>query len=188
MLTGKLLIFEGEFFRGGRLAFELFVDFANGIEVVVGAKQFAALNAKSLGDDKGFVVHPIVEMKEGFQFFGRQEVPKDDFAAGLGLAALFFKLFFNGGIEAAVDSANALHETNGIPVEVEVNEAVGVLEVEAFGKDVGGNENVDGFLRRFGAVVERGKSVDDFAALLGGAGAVDALHGAPESFAAKLGF
>ena len=168
MLADKVFVFEGEFFRGGGLSFKAFVDFLDRVEVVVGAKQFAAFNAEGFGDDKGFVVHAVVEVEEGVEFVGRQEVPKDDFAAGslemgLGLA----ELFFDAGIEAAVDSADALHEADGIPVKIEVDEAVGVLEIEAFGKDVGGDENVCGFLRRISAVAERGKSADNISALLG---------------------
>lgn len=148
MLADKLFVFEGKFFGGGGFAFEAFVDFADGIEVVVGVEQFAAFDAEGSGDDKGFVVHAVVEVEEGFEFVGGQEVPEDDFAAGVfevgsGLA----ELFFDGGIEAAVNSADALHEADGIPMEIEVDEAVGVLEVEAFGEDVGGDENVDGFWR-----------------------------------------
>ena len=189
MLADNVFVFQGEFFRGGGLSFEAFVDFLDRVEVVVRAKQFAAFNAEGFGDDEGFVVHAIVEVEESVEFIGRQEVPKDDFAAGalemgLGLA----ELFFDGGIEAAVDSANALHETDRIPVEIEVDEAVGVLEIETFGKNIGGDENVCGFLRRISAVVERSKSADNIAALLGGAGAINALNCAREVFAAELDF
>ena len=191
MLADKVFVFESEFFGSGGFAFEAFVDFADGIEVVVGAKQFAAFDAEGSGDDEGFVVHAVVEVEEGVEFVGRQEVPKDDFAAGmfevgLGLA----ELFFDAGIEAAVNSAYALHEADGIPVEIEVNERRSASwRLRPSARTSVAMRMSNGFLRWFGVVVEGGESVDDFAALFSGAGSVDAFYGGErEVFMAELDF
>ena len=83
----------GEFFRGGGFAFKTFVNFADGIEVVVWVEQFSAFDTEGSGDDEGFVVYAFVEVEEGVEFFGGQEVPENDFASGaleVGLAARSF--------------------------------------------------------------------------------------------------
>ena len=43
----------------------------------------------------------------------------------------------------AVDAAKTLDETHGVPVQVVVDDVVAVLQVEALGEDVGGDQGVD---------------------------------------------
>ena len=42
----------------------------------------------------------------------------------------------------AVDAANALHEASGIPRRIVIHDDVGAVEVDAFGKDFRGKEDV----------------------------------------------
>ena len=123
----------GPLFRGGLLSFELLVDLLDGIEVVFRMEQLAALNAEGFGNDEGLAVHPVVEAQQGLEFLGREGVPVDDgFSGALEVGMSREKAFFDVRIHPAVHPPDALHEADGIPVEVEVDEAVGVLEVEAF--------------------------------------------------------
>ena len=49
-------------------------------------------------------------------------------------------------VHAAIDTADALHEPHRVPVHVVVDQPGGVLEVQAFGQDIGGDQDAD--LRR----------------------------------------
>ncbi len=57
-------------------------------------------------------------------------------------------LRFGGGIHPAIDAADTLHEPDGIPVQVVIDQPRGVLEVQALGEDIGGDERL-GFAERF---------------------------------------
>ena len=50
-----------------------------------------------------------------------------------------------------VDTSDALHEAGGVPWGVVVDDDVGTVQVDAFGKDIGGDDDivsllVDGFV------------------------------------------
>jgi polar amino acid transport system substrate-binding protein len=88
------------------------------------------------------------------------------------------KALFHGGIHPAVDAADALHEADRVPVDVVVDHLRGVLEVEAFRKDVCTDKYADLLVagrRKFGrrlAVVVGGEALEQLHSILLGA-AVD---------------
>ena len=79
---------------------------------------------------------------------------------------------FDFRVQTAIDTTDALHEPNGVPVQVVVDHPRRVLEVQTFGQHVGGDEDADfrfSVVGKFGAggsVVVRGESPDDIATAL----------------------
>lgn len=188
VLLHQASVLQRQFFGGGLLTLELFVNFLDRVEVVLGVEQFAALDAERLGDDERLFVDPVVEVQQGFQFVRRQEVPiHDGLAFGAQMRMGVQQPLLDVGTAAAVHAADALHKADGIPVQVEVDEPVGVLKVQPLGKDVRGDEDVDGLVGRRGAVVERGEPADDRAPLVWRTGAVDAFE-AVQPFGAQVRF
>lgn len=53
-------------------------------------------------------------------------------------------------VHAAVDTADALHQPHRVPVQIVVDQARGVLQVQTFGKHVGRNQHADFAFARLG--------------------------------------
>src|SRR5437870_3639887 len=65
-----------------------------------------------------------------------------------------YKLDFDFGIHAAIDTANTLHQAYRIPMDVVVDDPRSVLKIETFGQDISRNQNTGfraPFLRERGA-------------------------------------
>ena len=94
-----------------------------------------------------FCVTLRVEREDRVQLVGRQEVPEAHLAARCGdLRMVGDEPLLDLGVHAPVDAADALHQAHRVPVDVVVDHPRGVLKVQAFGEDVGRDEDAD--LRR----------------------------------------
>ena len=114
----QAFILQRQFFGGGLLALELFVDFLDRVEIVLGAEQFAALDAERLGYDERLLVDPVVEVQQGFQFVRRQEISiHDGLASRAQMRMRVQQPLLDVGTAAAVHAADALHEADGIPFQ-----------------------------------------------------------------------
>src|SRR5207302_4680028 len=86
---------------------------------------------------------------------------------------------FDLGAHPAIYATDALHQAHGVPVQVIVDEPRGVLEVQAFGKDISRDQNANLFFAfggEFGGVgfvVVGRKAADDIAALFLAAAAIN---------------
>ena len=118
-----------------------------------------------------------VEREDRVQLVGRQEVPEAHLAAGgRDLRVVGDEPLLDLGVHAPVDAADALHQAHRVPVDVVVDHPRGVLEVEAFREDVGGDQDADlraallGERWRRCAVVVGREALNDVGAIaLGGA-------------------
>ena len=50
---------------------------------------------------------------------------------------------FDLRVHAPINTADALHQTHGVPVDVVVDEAGAILEVEPLGEHIGGDQDAD---------------------------------------------
>jgi hypothetical protein len=155
-----------------------------GFKVVFGPQQFLAFDAQRSGDEQGFVGDLLVQVQQLVQLAGGQKVPVLHGATdGFDIGVVLDELLLGLGVHAPVHPANALHQTHGVPVQVVVDEARGVLQVQAFTEHVGGDQHAGFRLVLVGqglaghAVVVRGKLADHVAAaaLGGGVDLVDAF-------------
>ena len=79
--------------------------------------------------------------------------------------------FLDLRVQAAIDAADALHQPHRVPVQVVVDQAGGVLKVQAFGQHVGGNQDARFRsgprrpVRHWRSRCSRGEPADDFAAV-----------------------
>ncbi len=88
--------------------------------------------------------HPLVEAEDVVQFVGRQKVPQAYGAPHLcQFGVVSDHLGFDFGIEAAVHAADALHQAHRVPVQVVVDDAGGVLQVEPLGEYVSRDKDTD---------------------------------------------
>ena len=129
-------------FEHGRLAFVGVVKVPQGFEFIVRAQQLAGFNAQRFGDQQGLFGDLFVEAQQLIQLARRQEVPVFDGAAnGFDIGVVFDQFLFDFGVHAPVHPTNALHQSHGVPVQVVVDEARGVLQVQAFTEHIGGNQH-----------------------------------------------
>ena len=108
------------------LFFEVFVEQAEGVGLFFGGVDlavFAEGGVEGLELDEGF----FLQLDLGVDFGGGEEV---------------VDVNFGGGGADAVDATDALHEAGGVPGGVVVEDDVGAVEIDAFGEDFGGDEDV----------------------------------------------
>ena len=159
-------------FGGGGRALVGLVELFEGVVIVLGRQQLAPFDAKGLGNAQCFVSHPLVEAEDAVQLVGRQKVPQVHGAPHLGQ----FRMVgdhprFDFGVEAAVHATDALHQPHRVPVQVIVDDAGGVLQVEALGEHIGRDEDaglgdtLGGQFRTAALVVVGRKGADDVAAV-----------------------
>ena len=91
-----------------------------------------------------FCVTLRVEREDRVQLVGRQEVPEAHLAAGRrDLRVVGDQPLLDLGVHAPVHAADALHQADGVPVDVVVDHPRGVLEVQTLGENVGRDQNAD---------------------------------------------
>lgn len=140
----EVVSFKFEEFHGTLGAFVAFVEVLEVFVIVVLREEFFAFDAEGFGDAQRFSRDFAVEGEEFIEFSGWEKVVvADDLSAfdGFGVVECEGGFFF--GIAAAINAADALHKADGVPVEVVVDEACGILKVEAFGEDIGADEDAD---------------------------------------------
>ena len=76
----ETLEFQPHLLFASGLALVALVELAEGLVIVFGPQQFAALDSESLGDLQRLLGHSLIEAQEFVEFIGRQEVPVDDLA------------------------------------------------------------------------------------------------------------
>ena len=117
--------------------------------VVLGGQKLLALDAERLRDQERLAGHGLVQREDLVELSRGEEVPEADFPPGvLEFRVIRTESFLGLRIHPAVDTADALHEPNGVPADVVVDEAGGVLEVQAFREDVRRDEDPDLLLAR----------------------------------------
>ena len=127
------LQFEAHGFIGGCFAFVRMIEIAQGLVVVLGCKEFTTFNTQSLGDLQGLMGHPTIEPEQRFQFIRWQEVPEGNFPPQAFLVGMVGDdLGFDVRIHAAIDTADPLHESDRIPMQVVIDQPRSVLQVETF--------------------------------------------------------
>src|SRR5579863_5121741 len=78
-----------------------------------------------------------------------------------------YELLLDIRVHAPVNAADALHQAHGVPVDVVVDHPRGILQVQAFGENVGRDQHADlrtapfGEFGRRGAVVIGRETLDD---------------------------
>ena len=107
---------------------------AVGVVGVVGAQHLAALDAESAGDQQRLALDLLGHLQDALDLVWGQEVSEPHRIPIGGRAGMVFgEASFNVGAHAAVDAADALHDPHRVPVQVVVDQAGGVLKVEALG-------------------------------------------------------
>ena len=120
------------------------VELLERLVVVLGREELLALDAERLRDQQGLLRNLRVEREDLVQLVRRQEVPEAHLAAGrCHFRVVGDEPLLDLRIHAPVHTADALHEAHRVPVDVVVDHPRGVLEVQTFGQDVGGDENTD---------------------------------------------
>ena len=144
-------------------------------EVVLGSQKLLSLDPERLRDQQRLLRDLGVEREDRVQLVWRQEVPEAHRPAGAGdLHVVSDQPLLDLRIHAPVHAADALHQTHRVPVDVVVDHPRCVLEVQALGQDVCGNEDADlraAFLRkrrRGEAVVVGREALDDVGAVTPG--------------------
>ena len=120
------------------------IEFLECVEVVLGSQELLAFDPERFRDQEGLLGDLGIEREDGVQLIGRKKIPEAHLATG----GSEFRMVgdepsLHLGVHAPVHATNALHEAHRVPVDVVVDHARGVLEVQAFGEDVGGNEDTD---------------------------------------------
>ena len=188
MRRKQALIFQVHGFEYGGLAFIAVVKVLQGGKVVFWPQKLFAFNAQCPGNEQCFAGHFFVQVEQLVQFTGWQEIPvfhraTDVFHIGMVLDQFFLNL----GVHAPVHAANTLHQAHRVPVQVVVDQARGVLQVQAFTEHIGGNQHAGFAVPLVGqvfaghAVVVRGKLANHVAAAAFG-GRVDLVNALDAGF------
>ena len=127
------------------------------------------LEAEGEVDGEGLVGDALAELELLLELIGQQEVDRGGGGPGVvmppiargghtelggeGLEVGEGRHVLDVGLEAAVDAAGALDHAHRVPVHVVVDDLGGVLEVDALGEHVGGEQHVDRVLQRAGPVL-----------------------------------
>lgn len=73
-----------------------------------------------------------VELEQVFQVVGRRKFQYSTLPRRAPAQVIRDEQRLHGGVHAAVHTPDALHEADGVPVEVVIDEPGGVLKVQAF--------------------------------------------------------
>ena len=122
------LVLEVHNLHGRARALVGVVELLQRLEVVLGSKELLALDAEGFGDQERLLSNPRVEREDVVQLLGREKVPEPDLAARGGcLRMVREQPLLDLGTHAPVHTADALHETHRVPVDVVVHHPRGVL-------------------------------------------------------------
>ncbi len=109
-------------------------EVAERFEVIVGLQKLLSFDSEGARDPQRLVADSAVQSQEIIKFIGRKEVPERDRSTNVLLGRMVRKdALFGFFVHSPINTTNALHESDGVPVQVVVDQAGGVLEVQAFG-------------------------------------------------------
>ncbi len=120
------------------------IELPESVEVVFGRQKLPAFDPERLRDQQRLLRDLGVEREDRVQLVWRQEVPVAHRPAGAGdFRVVGDQPLLDLRIHAPVHAADALHQPHRVPVDVVVDHPRCVLEVQALGEDVCGNEDAD---------------------------------------------
>ncbi len=118
-------------------------------------------------------------MQQFFHFLWRQEIPEINLTFQRPRTVKHCLCF---RIKTPIHTADALHEPDRIPMEIIIDNQTRILQVQTFGQDIGGYENINGFFKtdgqlgRISAIIIGRKPFDNDLPVLDISAAVNLFH------------